>query len=256
MNANPPVLPVIPVQGLRPTSLGSYLTALGLLRVLSRRWPSVRAAWRDGLPHIVGGPPNRDALAEAVMTVADQASWTPYARGWAGAQRASTKAKSGAKLALWQAEAGEDELELFASHAAPASRVFFNPLLGSGGNAGKRAFADGWKKATDALKPAGFQTKGTNADDRREALYALLDGEASAWQADKLNAAGCVRNAKKSEVIHARRTDRAHCIRSEWCAEGRVASGADRDAEARRRLRPVSARWLPRDRPCHLQGAA
>ncbi|MGH7194351.1 MAG: type I-G CRISPR-associated protein Cas8g1/Csx17, partial [Candidatus Saccharimonadales bacterium] len=195
-------MPVIPVPGLRPTSLGAYLAALGLLKVLSRCWPDVRAAWRDGVLHLVGGPADRDALADALLTVAAQVSWTPYGRGWANAQKASTKAKSGARLALWQAEADEAELELFAAHAAPASRVFFNPLLGSGGNAGKRAFADGWKKATEALQPAKApkekaSKKGANTDERREALNAFLDGEASAWQAEKLNAASWFSDANK-----------------------------------------------------------
>jgi CRISPR-associated protein Csx17 len=175
MSANRRVLSVIPVPGLRPTSLGAYLAALGLLKVLSHCWPDIRAAWRDGVFHLVGGPADRDALADALITVADEASWTPYERGWADAQKASTKAKSGAKLALWQAEADEADLELFAAHAAPASRVFFNPLLGSGGNAGKRAFADGWKKATEALQPS----------------------KNKASQAEKLNAASWFSDANK-----------------------------------------------------------
>jgi CRISPR-associated protein Csx17 len=197
MNTNRPVLSIFPVPGLRPTSLGAYLAALGLLKVLSRRWTDVRAAWRDGVLHVVGGPQDGDALADALMTVADDASWTPYARSWAQAQKASTKAKSGAKLARWQAEADEDELELFAAHAAPASRVFFNPLLGSGGNAGKRAFAEGWKKATDALKPSKLKKKESNTDDRRKALNALLGGEASEWRAQTLNAASWFSDANK-----------------------------------------------------------
>ncbi len=203
MRTNREVLAVIAVPGLRPTSLGDYLAALGLLKVLSHRWSDARAAWRDGVLHLVGGPVDRDALADALMTVADDASWTPYGRGWADAQKASTKAKSGAKLALWQAEADEIELELFAAHAAPASRVFFNPLLGSGGNAGKRAFADGWKKATEALQlpkaPERKESKktGANTDDRREALNAFLDGDASGWQAAKLNAASWFSDANK-----------------------------------------------------------
>jgi CRISPR-associated protein Csx17 len=200
MNANRPTLPVIPIPGLRPTSLGAYLAALGLLKVLRRRWPQVRAAWRDGVLYVVGGPQDRDALADALMSVADEASWTPYGRGWADAQKASTKAKSSAKLALWQSEAQEDELELFAAHAAPGSRVFFNPLLGSGGNAGKRAFADGWQKATEALAPPKTSKKkrsNSNIDERREALNAFLEGEASAWQVEKLNAASWFSDANK-----------------------------------------------------------
>jgi CRISPR-associated protein Csx17 len=163
----------------------------------------VRAAWHDGVLHLVNGPENRDALVDALMTIADQASWTPYERRWADAQKASTKAKSGAKLALWQAEADEADLELFAAHAAPASRVFFNPLLGSGGNAGKRAFNDGWKKATEALHPPKASEKnvskkrGGNTDDRREALNGFLDGEASVWQREKLNAASWFSDANK-----------------------------------------------------------
>jgi CRISPR-associated protein Csx17 len=197
MNIDGPVLSVIPVKGLRPTSLGAYLAILGLLKVLSRHWPTVRVAWRDGVPHVVGGPPDRDALADTVMSVADQAIWTPYARGWAEPQKASTKAKSGAKLALWQAQASEEELELFAAHSVPASRVFLNPLLGSGGNAGKRAFADGWKKATEALKPSKPRKKGQNLDDRRGALNAFLDGESSQWQVENLNAASWFSDANK-----------------------------------------------------------
>ena len=207
MSITRPTLSAIPVPGLQPTSLGAYLAALGLLKVLSRwrrspdqppAWPKVRAAWRDGVFFLVGGPPDRDALADTLMSVADQASWTVYGRDWAQAQKASTKAKSSAKLALWQSEAKEDELELFAAHAAPASRVFFNPLLGSGGNAGKRAFADGWKKATEALKPALTRTRSkNNIDERREALSAFLDGEAPAWQAEKLNAASWFSEANK-----------------------------------------------------------
>lgn len=198
MSVSRKILSVISVPGLQPTSLGAYLATLGLLKVLSRSWPDVRAAWRDGVFHLVGGPAGRDVLVDALMAVADRASWTPYKRGWADAQKASTKAKSSVKLALWQAEADEADLELFAAHAAPASRVFFNPLLGSGGNAGKRAFSDGWKKAVETLlPPKETPKKGANTDDRREALNAFLDGKASAWRTEKLNAASWFSDANK-----------------------------------------------------------
>ncbi len=195
------LLPVIPVPGPQPTSIGGYLATLGLLKVLSRSWPNVRGAWRDGVFHLVSGPADRDALADALMEVADQASWTPYKRGWTDAQKASTRARSGAKLALWQAEAGEADLELFAAHAAPASQVFFNPLLGSGGNAGKRAFSDGWRKSADWLQPPRTPKRalksGAVTDNRREALKAFLDGKASAWRAERLNAASWFSDANK-----------------------------------------------------------
>ena len=198
MSASRQILPVISAPGLKPASLGAYLAALGLLKVLSRSWPDVRAAWHDGVFHLVGGPADRDALVDALMAIADEGSWTPYKRGWTAAQKASTKAKSSAKLALWQAEADEADLEPFAAHAAPASRVFFNPLLGSGGNAGKRAFSDGWNKAVATLlPPKETPKKGANTDDRREALNAFLDGKASAWRAKKLNAASWFSDANK-----------------------------------------------------------
>jgi CRISPR-associated protein Csx17 len=167
------------------------LAALGLLKGLvatlarrARRLARRRAAHRRRATR-------PEALADTLMIVAEEASWTTYGRGWADAQKASTKAESGAKPAQWQAQADENELELFAAHAAPVSRVYFNPLRGSGGNAGKRAFADGWKKAIEALRTPSKpkRSAGANSDDRRVALLAFLDGDASTWQAGKLNAA-------------------------------------------------------------------
>jgi CRISPR-associated protein Csx17 len=252
-------LSAIPIPGLRPTSLGAYLAALGLLKVLSRwrrsreeppAWPDMRAAWREGVFFLVGGPPDRDALADALMSIADQGSWTPYVRGWHDAQmkspKTSTGAKSGAKLALWQAEAEEDELELFAAHAAPAARVFLNPLLGKGGNAGRRAFAEGWKKATQALKPPVTSKKNrpkNNIDERREALCAFLDGEASAWQTEKLNAASWFSDANK--LYNSGQSPFSEGVISPWAmalaCEGLTffAGGASRRLGAR--TRPVGA---------------
>jgi CRISPR-associated protein Csx17 len=250
MSTNRTVLPAIAVPGLRPTSLGAYLAALGLLRILSRQWPRVRAAWRNGVFFLINGPTNRDALTGALMSIADQGSWTPYLRGWHDAQLKSPKtpsgAKSGAKLALWQSEAEEDELELFAAHAALASRVFFNPLLGSGGNAGKRAFSDGWKKATEALKPTANSKKKrpkNNIDERREALCAFLDGEASTWQAEKLNAASWFSDANK--LYNSGQSPFSEGVISPWAmalaCEGLAffAGGASRRLGAR--TRPVGA---------------
>lgn len=219
MSTNWSVLSVIPIPGLRPTSLGSYLAALGLLKVLSRSWPDVRAAWREGVLHLVGGPSDRDALADVLITVADQASWLSYGREWQEDQERSTERKqryqSSKKkdradssfdhpLLLWQSSVDEEKLELFAAHIAPAARGRFNPLLGTGGNSAKRAFGDGWKNATDALKCSKTSKKerpkrknGANAADRREALDTFLDGEAAAWQAVGLNAASWFSDANK-----------------------------------------------------------
>lgn len=200
-------LPVLPIPGLSPDSLGNYLASLGLLRLLVRKWPSVRMAWHDDVLHVIGGPPVLDDLLEQILAIATSRAWTPYERGWADAQKQSTMAKSGHRLALWQAGADEQELEMLAAHAVPAARVSFNPLLGSGGNAGKRDFALGWKQAVDALAKSGPDTKmraskkakknatiseaaiPSDTAHKRAELEALLLGKPTAWMLEKLNAA-------------------------------------------------------------------
>jgi CRISPR-associated protein Csx17 len=186
------VLPVVPVPGLRLDSLGNYLASLGLLRALARaRWPNVRGAWRLGVLHMVGGPATMDDVTSALWDVATKQSWTPYDRGWADAQKQSTKKKSGRPLALWQASASEHDLELLSAHAVPASRVSFNPLLGSGGNAGKRDFSDGWRRAVQAIGQASEMEQ-----DIFE-LKCLLLGQPVSKMIEKLNAACWFSDANK-----------------------------------------------------------
>lgn len=159
---------VIAVPGLSPDSLGNYLVSLGLLRVLSQRWPGTRIAWRGEILLAVGGPPALGDLLDELVRIAgtqndsdaSKHEWTQYDKAWSDAQKKGTKVKSGAPLALWQAEADESELRLFAAHAVAHARVSFNPLLGSGGNAGRRDFAAGWKEAVDALAVTPKPAKG------------------------------------------------------------------------------------------------
>jgi CRISPR-associated protein Csx17 len=156
---------------------------------------------------VVGGPQTLEELLDELMRVASERAWTPYDKAWADAQKRGTKAKSGEPLALWQAQAEESHLELFMAHAVPHARVSFNPLLGSGGNAGRRDFAAGWKQAADALatprsstrkKSKGRGRKAPDADrdatsaldERRSELQALLLGQPVTWLLEKL-AAGC-----------------------------------------------------------------
>lgn len=183
-------LHVIRLPGLRPESPGNYLASLGLLRLLARQWPSVRIAWRDGVLHVVGGPANLDELLDYLCNVADNGIWTPYERGWTQKQKNATQSKSGKPLAVWQAQADEEEVELFNAHAVPHARVSFNPLLGSGGNAGRRAFSDGWEKAVKALQ-------GHPSNNKRQELAAFLNGEALTWLLEKLNAASWFSDANK-----------------------------------------------------------
>ena len=192
------LLPVVPISGLMPDSLGNYLASLGLVRVAAHHWPSARLAWRDSQPCLVGGPASLDDLLDALSGVAADKGWTPYERGWADSQKQSTKAKSGAALALWQAEADEAQLEILAAHVVPAAKLFFNPMLGSGGNAGKRDFSDGWSRAVEALAPKNKPKKGQpDAAGRRLELGAFLQGEPNAWTLEKLNAASWFSAANK-----------------------------------------------------------
>lgn len=155
-------LPALALPGLSPDSLGNYLASLGLLRVLSRKWPSTRIAWRDEVLQVIGGPTSLDELLDELVRIAATQSdsdvskreWTQYDKAWSDAQKEGTKSKSGVPLAAWQATAKESAVQLFAAHAVPHSRVSFNPLLGSGGNAGRRDFAAGWRKAVSALESA------------------------------------------------------------------------------------------------------
>lgn len=211
-------LPALALPGLSPDSLGHYLASVGLLRVLSRRWPSTRIAWRDEVLQVVGGPPTVDDLLDELVRIAGtqdasdacKREWTQYDKGWSDAQKKGTKAKTGVPLALWQAEAQESQLLFFAAHAVPHGRVSFNPLLGSGGNAGRRDFASGWKRSVDALAAAPRVAKGREkqeaetgsqtsppSDLRKDALKALLLGQPVTWMIQKLAAGSWFSEATK-----------------------------------------------------------
>lgn len=210
-------LPMLALPGLSPHSLGNYLASLGLLRVVSRRWTSTRIAWRDEVLHLVGGPPTLSELLDELVRIAGtqgesepvKREWTQYDKGWSDAQKNGTKAKSGGPLLLWQAQAEESALELFTAHAVPHTRVSFNPLLGSGGNAGRRDFATGWRQAVEALATPPKKTKRNSnrvvakensaspADARRSELQALLLGQPVAWLLEKLAAGSWFSEATK-----------------------------------------------------------
>ena len=211
-------LPILPLPGPSPDSLGNYLASLGLLRVLSRKWSSTRIAWRDEVLQVVGGPPTLDDLLDELVRVAGtqtesdngKCEWTQYDKAWSDAQKKGTKAKSGAPLALWQAQAAESNVELFTAHAVPHARVSFNPLLGSGGNAGRRDFAAGWKQAVDALSTGPKKSKGRGKkaavgngdsasapDERRSELQAFLLGQPVTWLLEKLAAGSWFSEATK-----------------------------------------------------------
>ena len=158
----------------------------------------MRCAWPDDTFNLVGGPGNLDELLDVLCDVAARRAWTPYERGWAEAQKKSTKRKSGKSLALWQASASERDLESLSAHVVAGARVSFNPLLGSGGNSGKRAFSDGWERAITALASPKKPKEGApDSDGKRAGLRALLLGERMTWMIEKLNAASWFSDTNK-----------------------------------------------------------
>lgn len=212
-------LPALALPGLLPDSLGSYLASLGLLRALSRKWPSTRIAWRDEVLQVVGGPAALDELLDELVRVASERAWTPYVRDWSReqkesselAQKPKTKAMSGVPFALWQGKASEDLLDLFTAHvvAHDAGRSM-NPILGKAGKIGQRDFAKGWARAADLLssrKPSKQAKKellkdvattgSTEASRKRAELQALLQGSPISWLEKDLNAATWFSSANK-----------------------------------------------------------
>ena len=146
-------LPVVPLNGLSADSLGVYLASLGLFSLVARNWPRVRAVWRNASFCLVGGPATLELTVEFVSEVGKTNWWTPYDRSWDKDKKADVAKKTSIQTARWRAlEAEERLLPAFGAHLALDGRIRMNPLLGTGGNAGKRDFAKGWKDAVQVIR--------------------------------------------------------------------------------------------------------
>lgn len=174
-----PALSVVPLAGLHLDTLGHYFAALGLLRLAARQWPSVKACWRDDVFHLIGGPKNATELESVLLDIGANNQWTQYTQEWAGEQKKDTKDKTATNVSLWRANQTNEMESVFAlSHLATAERLSFNPVFGTGGNAGKRNFSSGWQKARDAVKAtvpkAKKSKKKTASDATRSVLPAAM----------------------------------------------------------------------------------
>lgn len=179
MNTTSQKLSVVPLPGLTLDTLGLYLASLGLLRILSRKWPSIRGCWRNGCFTVVGVPISSEQLEEFLYEVGLNEEWSDYGKPWDAFQKKDTRLAQAKKpsthVALWRSQnATENQAFLQQSHLAIGQRLSFNPLFGTGGNAGRRKFAKGWQKAKEAVaKPS----KKTKPEDIENDLHALLNGE-------------------------------------------------------------------------------
>ena len=215
-------LPVLAFPGLSPDSLGNYLASLGLLRVLNRKWPSTRIAWRDEVLQVVGGPPTLDDLLDELVRVASQRSWAPYERGWLPEQTKGTKlgqskntsSQAGTPIAAWRAKQTESAVAVLDSHIVATTRLMFNPLTGNGGSAGNRDFSDGWKLAVDALARA-IEALHKAEEEHAQALGAAtkLRDQACAKADDKYQAALEKARSARTEIARARATEKAEDAR-------------------------------------------
>lgn len=173
MNEHRSPLPVVSIAGLHLDSLGHYLAALGTLEIAARQWPTVRGAFaKDGFC-LVGGPKTRDELVDLALqlastTAAGKPGLRTYKRDWMTSQGLDTKAGDSKNVALYRSQCSEEECDLVDAHLLPANRLCFNPVLGTGGNSGRRDFANGWRDALSAVS--------SRSEAVRDDLARFLDG--------------------------------------------------------------------------------
>ena len=168
-------LPVLRLAGLHLDTLGHYFAALGLLRLASRNWPEIKGCWRDGMYCLVGGPVNFAELEEFIRDIAAEAKWTPYNQDWSDTQKKDTKEKSARNIGHWRSDSASEADAIFSmSHIATTDRLRFNPIFGTGGNAGKRNFSKGWQKAKHAVE-AKELTKNSKKRAKSDQKTLILD---------------------------------------------------------------------------------
>jgi CRISPR-associated protein Csx17 len=164
----PMKLRAIRCRGIRPDNLGGYLAGLGLLSVMAEKWPGVRGCWRDGSFVLLVSNMDEAQVEKLLM------SWEPrvYKRWWTSHQKVDTKAKSDRSVWLARNNASDDEVQLLDSHIVGAGRNYFNPVLGTGGNIGKRDLARVYDESRSQIKKA-------KKNEAHEWLRTTLYGEPS-----------------------------------------------------------------------------
>jgi CRISPR-associated protein Csx17 len=151
MNTDTRSLSVIRLAGLHLDTLGHYFAALGLLRIAARKWSTVKCCWHEGVFCLAGGPDNLAELETFLFEIGASGLWTPYSINRPMNEATDSQEKKGNDVSLWLAQTSESDSVLGMSHVIGGDRRNFNPTFGTGGNAGKRNFQNGWEKAFNAL---------------------------------------------------------------------------------------------------------
>lgn len=144
-------LTAIRFDGLNTDSLGNYLAGLGLLAAVAQRWPAIRACWQDGRFVMLTNDAAIDLEAVKDFLVNE---WRPtaYERWWTTTQKADTKAKASTGIWRERSQRSLAEVRLLDAHIVGTGRNRFNPVLGTGGNVGKRDLAKACKDAAKLLE--------------------------------------------------------------------------------------------------------
>jgi len=142
-------LSVVHCHGVHTDSLGHYLSGIGLLAALAGRRPSVKASWKNNHLVLVGKDLTLAQVIEYLLS-----RWVPTSyeeRWWSKAQKKDTRAKTSANLQKERNCRSAGEVRLLDAHIVGTSKNHFNPVLGTGGNIGKRDLAKLWS-AADKLR--------------------------------------------------------------------------------------------------------
>lgn len=175
MNTHARPLPVIRLAGLHLDTLGHYFAALGLLRLAAREWPNVKCCWRDGVFCLVGGPQSFSELEALLLKIGSNGLWSSYSINRPKNKPTDSQEIKGKDVSLWIAQlTNESDAILGMSHLVGGARRNFNPIFGTGGNAGKRNFIKGWQNAIESVEAKVKVSKSTKKEKNKQSTLPLL----------------------------------------------------------------------------------
>ena len=130
--------------GIRPDSLGEYLTGLGLLSACSKEWPSIRGCWKDGYFVLLCNQNENRQENDIVYHLKNTWVFPKYPTNasnkliWNEQQKKDTKKKMTIEIQKLRSGSSLEVISFMDSHLVSTTKNVFNPIFGSGGNIGKR----------------------------------------------------------------------------------------------------------------------